>query len=407
MNTSVIKFINYLENFLIDLNRSINRLEKNVVNINTQTIDCTSSKKIENEKAYQNLIHTKKFVKIALAILKNTGKGNLIECFGFFSTLLITSNLSEKVKMDVVMYLVKRNIDLGILTSENSPVLNILSIRKYFPYNIEEEKFIEYLNTLDYATLLESKDENLSKEERSLRKMIQENMEKDFEIRKNRITFHRLIKEHYFDKVENYTKNDISFIIKSLKYLDIDPRLCASIEYILSKNIQKRETKSSKPCNSNIKSKKIVELPLTRKEYKQIYHEISNLYDIENQRAIRPLNIEELIYLVSLLNKINIPEKEIIKCIQISYKEFDSGYKNPICEFNAYYEKMLYYSDNEDISAAISYIKGCIEMLFIPESKKSYEIWKNEIKNTIHDILPVLNQHYEYELEVGRTLSQN
>jgi hypothetical protein len=210
------------------------------------------------------------------------------------------------------------------------------------------------------------------------------------------------IDRHYFQKEDNLKEKDILIFSKALEVVDVNRKLCNSIEFYLKKQMQKKENK-----NKEIVIKKHEEIEVKRldvKEQNKIYREIMSMYDIDLNLAIKPLNLEEIIYLVSLMKKINISDKEILLAIKNIYKSFTSTYTNPLYEFNVYYEKMNYLSDNEEVKNAINYIKEIIPLILMPDDNKSYSEWMGEISKTIADIKPILNENYEYELEKGKSL---
>jgi hypothetical protein len=125
------------------------------------------------------------------------------------------------------------------------------------------------------------------------------------------------------------------------------------------------------------------------------------MYNIDLEKAITPLNLNEIIYLVSLMYKLNVSEAKIKTAIKKIYKSYSANYENPLAEFNAYYEKMVCLSENEDIRAALSYIKELIQEMLMSDSK-SYIEWKDELKNTMAEVKPILSLNIDFELEQGK-----
>ena len=86
-------------------------------------------------------------------------------------------------------------------------------------------------------------------------------------------------------------------------------------------------------------------------------------------------------------------------------KSFVGSYPNSFAKFNDYYEKMVYYSSDQDIAVALNYLKDCLPFLFIPQNKKEYFEWKKEFSQILEEVLQKLKLNYEYEMKAGKELA--
>ena len=218
---------------------------------------------------------------------------------------------------------------------------------------------------------------------------------------------HEKIKNHYFDKKSSFIQEDIEITIEQYKLLGVSEILCNYFQSILTNDLEHRSKNLT-----NISTKKIVEEKtetkkiVSNREYKKIFKEIEEYYNIQDQRAIKPLKLQEIIYLISLMYKIAIPEKEIKKFIQTIYATGYEAYNDTLAKFYDYYPKMIYYRENEEIRLALdtisSYLKEIEEITNTTKKNEESIFWEDGIKEEFNKVLPQLNKNYNYELEEGR-----
>jgi hypothetical protein len=318
---------------------------------------------------------------------------NFYNDFFFLDTCLIASNLSAHDKLNIITYVIQKNINNGILERNDEAFLVKLGDIDHFDSIEEVKTFLHKYYVLSTMDTDKEYTDTINSCERII-----------FDCKLRALSYigaHDKIKEIYLDKLDSYSNEDILKLSEILKKLKFSKENIDDIKGYLSSNIDKRNNNK----NKEIVIKKHEEIEVKRldvKEQNKIYREIMSMYDIDLNLAIKPLNLEEIIYLVSLMKKINISDKEILLAIKNIYKSFTSTYTNPLYEFNVYYEKMNYLSDNEEVKNAINYIKEIIPLILIPDDNKSYSEWMREISKTIADIKPILNENYEYELEKGK-----
>lgn len=141
---------------------------------------------------------------------------------------------------------------------------------------------------------------------------------------------------------------------------------------------------------------------VSQKEYKQIFREIERMYNFEENTPNIPLTLEEVVYLISLMYKVNIEEKEIQKSIKNIYKRDLYAYKNQMQEVREYYPKMIYLQDREEINSALEKMVQIGEELMKKSNAEDYFFWKKMFLETFESVRFILKENYEFELEEGR-----
>lgn len=126
------------------------------------------------------------------------------------------------------------------------------------------------------------------------------------------------------------------------------------------------------------------------------------MYNLQEHKVVKPLKKDEIVYLVSLMMQIHIPEVEIRKCIQEINWHGIQAYTNPIEEFNDYVEKITRNSTYGDVEIALENIKEYLNILFLLKQDQEYTGWKNEIAEELKRIRNILNQDDSFELEMAK-----
>ncbi len=204
----------------------------------------------------------------------------------------------------------------------------------------------------------------------------------------------------------NGEKLDPENSVQAYQILGIPSNLCKGFGNLLKKAQSKENIVEERNKEKKIKENNYLTVDSSTKEYKLIFREIMEMYDIQDHKIIRALTKDEIIYLVSLMLKINIPEIEIRKSIQNINWHGIEAYNNPVTEFNYNYEKIERNSAIVEVEIAIRNIKEYIQAMIMPEDDTEYSFWKNQIEEELKKIRNILNQDDTYELEEGRKLNR-
>lgn len=132
------------------------------------------------------------------------------------------------------MYFVKKNLDHHLLDLDENSFKNYIW-KTYYPH-LSEEVF----KKLYAEELLKT---GKSHNNAYFRKVLSKG-KREWQLKKKVCVAHRVIKKHYFDKKENFSEKDLSFVIQSLIVLGLDSKMCDVFKVLFKKKIKiKKEEK--------------------------------------------------------------------------------------------------------------------------------------------------------------------
>ncbi len=291
-------------------------------------------------------------------------------------------HFSYKEQLEIILYFIKKNLEHHILDQDKQNFKR--SIWKSFYSHLSEKEF-EKLYDVEMKKDSEKRD-------LYFRKVLLKS-EKNWYLKKNVSIAHRMLKKYYFDKKENFSEKDLSFVVKSFAVLGLDSTMCDAFKVLLKKKIKARKEEKE-----GVSKRKIT--PLNQKETKKLYREIMEMYNIDDQRVIRPLTLSEIILLVEKMKKMNVNQKEIIKFICNVNKEGLEAYKNSRVKLSEYYPKLVLYARNE----TVNYLNDCIKEMLTMQNCEDYSFWKKNMEETLNKALLEVQKVYEYEFNEGMKL---
>lgn len=423
MENSVNKFIMYLEDvlkgFVFQLRESSrvnilstvidNASNLEVINVNNKQLLNDIENKCIEMVGGEEMFESARIIDTLLSSFKLSQtedwkkKNNVFSNYELISAALVASPLKAKERFDVLLYTFIKNT---YVADERFTKGRVASLHN-------DSKILDYLKPLENEPLEEifskkvagyrSKEvKDYTKEDIKFLDLLNESL-KDEKENKHFIRLMITIKEHLIEK-EKRNAEDIKLIIESLESLKVEKELISSVEYLLQKELEKQENKNEELHKNNEKKEAVQEDVIPWKEYNKIFKEIESMYDIQNQKIVKPLDMESLIYLVSLMLKVKIEESEIEKCILNVYKEVKMS-QNVFQQLN-YFLPKISESNSESVKKSLETIKSYLEEMIIPTSKDDYVFWKNEIIKETHDIFSEVNKEYEYELEMAHSLNK-
>lgn len=388
-----------IEDFLsqrIDILENIsNFILENDVDSNKQfVIDKISNKYKENDEKIRAIIkktdiedlfkmyNLKRILNTQIEKRNNLSEGYVD--FPFVSKVLLKSPLRGREQMEIIFFLIEKNIATGLLSQKVS-ILDSDSDKKYSSENIDSDKLINMI----YDLTLKMCDLTF----KQLLSVLIENS--------------RIIKECYFDKINNYDKEDISKIIDALANLGVDKQLNDIIFGILSNKLFKRTNKdsASKEFTSFKVSAKKNDDVLTDKEYKQLNKELSKYYNLHDNVFKRPLTDEEVLYCTELLLKLGKNSKEISH-ILFRAPRVERKFDNSYYTYNVIYKKLRYYEDDLSIKDLIEDTNNCL-LTMNGLNGDDYEFWKDYFINNVDMLKEIIEdmsitKKYEYEIECAK-----
>ena len=409
MNKAQEKFISYLNEYYEDVRQSVQEYYEQICFEfeSKNKIEDVVNQKFKDDPRMEYMTCVEEILKILTTSTEEWKKFKV--CFVKFSDLshlLLNSNLNKKEMHAIIELIIERNIEIF---QNNQFSISCKDMRTLETKKMTMDEYYEFLYANEYLDLIITNDESLTPEEIDLKRKISYSLvgiKRDNEMKE----IHEKIKNHCFDKRNSFTQEDMEVTIKQYKLLGVSDTLCICFQSLLTKDLERRNKNLAKISTKRIvEEKQEVKKTISNREYKKIFKQIEEYYNIQNQRAIKPLKLQEIIYLISLMYKIDIPEKEIKKCIQTIYATGYEAYNDTLVKFYDYYPKMVYYSENEDIKLAldtiVSYLKEIEEITNNTKIKEDYAFWEGEIKEEFNKVFPELNKDYNYELEEGRKIN--
>lgn len=397
MNSAVEKFIEYLE-------LSIEDIKKDLLREATLTRD-------------RGIIAKKKDVITAagerqrVIRLLSTPKeewDKLAEIFIDFNLLadfLSTSPLKPRECMQVVFYMLERNLATPILCDE-ADGFDAPAIENFEFKTMSKEEAKDIIHSMEYGRLSTANPDDLTEEEiakyMELKEFIDSNP-LDLSYLKE---LHRNISMHYFEKIDSFDYDDVRAILCVLESFGVPKNMCDSFKYLLDKEVRKREPKEEIIIVRDF-HQKLDEKRVTEKEYKLLNRELKKYFDLDNMYVEEPLSIDMQIYCVSLMIKMGISDATIKKALIVMNRnnKYLSSNENPIVLFNRLFGRLNYYSENEELCESVKQLMEFFQEIFIC-SNEDYEFWKSMIGEELDKALSFVPKTYEYEIEEGRNLAK-
>ena len=353
--------------------------------------------------------------KVGAWIKNRTLANNNNFIFNNFELVSLSFNkneLKDSEALNLIFSLVLRNIEAGILFEkrevhdETEQFISHLSNHKRTEIilNAVNSGGYEGLTEIFKQTTLEAVTPTLF----SLRLIDKANHFNLEDFRKK----HKILKEHYLDKLDSFNIDDIDIIISTLKELSIDEELCNKVKNALNRILykstireQKEKTRleNERSLTEAFKSTKSSKTIIPKKDFQVVYRELQQYYDFDNMKPKKFLSLNELIYCIHLMLKIDFDEKTINEFIESIEKENKKIQNNPISIFINLYNKFKYYEMDLNLTEKIKRIESYIGEIFICSSE-DYEFWKESINEELNDILDSLPINHEYEVSEAKKL---
>lgn len=319
---------------------------------------------------------------------------NIFGNYGFFCQFLESSNFKLAEKLTIVKKFLKKTL---INFDEHSLIITPQEAKMMLEENLDLEELEIYLYVDEDGFTKLWKEKSGSYLQKIVSCLSKEKLKTIIEFKKE------LYKEEYDPK------EDRENFIKAIEILGITPNLCQAFNHLLKKEKEKQEKHQREykqmptpRLAEETKARENSIVDVSQKEYKQIFREIERMYNFEENTPNIPLTLEEVVYLISLMYKVNIEEKEIQKSIKNIYKRDLYAYKNQMQEVREYYPKMIYLQDREEINSALEKMVQIGEELMKKSNAEDHFFWRKMFLETFESVRFILKENYEFELEEGR-----
>lgn len=324
----------------------------------------------------------------------------IVSDFRMLESAILEANVSISENVCFYFDLIKENISNGILNSNSE----LIDVKEFLKMKAElQNRLINETSSSNivnnYARIF--RDMCMS-EERDESKVMDLTGSINYEgLRIIRIS-HELIRDHYFNKPD-FNKMDIASIIFAFKSLGVTSKMLAKISIILEKEIEKRE-KNKKDNSEYIQKKEIRDIKpiVSKKTYYVVRSELLKFFDFDNMKPFRYLKLDEIIYCVALMKKINIKEEMIEEFIRLS-ERFNRSYNKDAKEmYLELRDKIEYYSSNPEIASILEEI----DYVFSEMNKDSsdYAYLSEYMSMEIGEAVRLIPESHEFEYKAADEL---
>lgn len=323
--------------------------------------------------------------------------------FNILSDFLIMSPLKTREQLQVILYMLEKNLATPILCDE-ADGFDAPAIENFEFKTMTKEEARDMIHSMEYGRLSTADPDDLTEDEiakyMELKQFIDSNP-LDLSYLKE---LHRNISMHYFEKIDSFDYDDVRAILCVLESFGVPKNMCDSFKYYFEREVKKREPKEEVVIVRDF-HKKLDENRITEKEYNLLNRELKKYFDLDDMYMEEPLTIDMQIYCVSLMMKMRISLDTIKKALKVMNRNNKnlSDSVNPIVLFNRLYGRLNYYSENEELVEAISQIMNFFQEIFIC-SNDDYEFWKSMIGEELEKALTFVPNTYEYEIEEAKKL---
>lgn len=323
--------------------------------------------------------------------------------FNILSDFLIMSPLKTREQLQVILYMLEKNLATPILCDE-ADGFDAPAIENFEFKTMTKEEARDMIHSMEYGRLSTADPDDLTENEiakyMELKQFIDSNP-LDLSYLKE---LHRNISMHYFEKIDSFDYDDVRAILCVLESFGVPKNMCDSFKYYFEREVKKREPKEEVVIVRDF-HKKLDENRITEKEYNLLNRELKKYFDLDDMYMEEPLTIDMQIYCVSLMMKMRISLDTIKKALKVMNRNNKnlSDSVNPIVLFNRLYGRLNYYSENEELVEAISQIMNFFQEIFIC-SNDDYEFWKSMIGEELEKALTFVPNTYEYEIEEAKKL---
>lgn len=322
--------------------------------------------------------------------------------FRILSSYLELSDLGEKEKLDIILFLINKNMHTGIL-EENVLTINQDALLKHKYQTLKEKDINDLVYNGKLSDLMTAPDKELSPLERlqrtelevvmsSIKTEVNEDAKSQFDIY-NILVVNR----------SSLTKESLEIVLNSMKSIEISDKLIEAFRIILSIEIEKRVKKESVVKTITPKVQKVVSSKkyLSEKEYSVIRKEIYTYYNLYKGVLTRDITFDEAIYCASLMIKLGLLKEEIEKFFEAF--RMSSLNKNAVLE--TYYldnqERLEFYYEEDELKD----IKDAYQELISSDNEEDYDFWKQEITRMQEELEAKINKKYDYEFTLAKRSS--
>ena len=308
------------------------------------------------------------------------------------------SNIKFKNKeiTNIVLSFVKKNIENGIL-DEKKAIKHLTNCITERPFENMEE-VIDVAHQKDYYHSFKRmhtiKLEEITPNPNTLYALHIYEESRMEELRRT----HKKIKEHYFDKLETYTEEDVEIVINALKIWQKAECIEDIVRETLLSKINKRNTQKQQ---IEIKRIERVSKPiLTKKQYHEIKNELDSKFDFVRMEPLINVTLtpEEISHCIDLMNELSFTDREKEIFLEKSFKKSREEILNVDEILKILQNQIEFYSiNNETVNKAMENLELYIEEYKNTEDLIEKEEWFELIREEIRIVNAFIPKTFDYE----------
>ncbi len=383
IDKAIIKFLSFLQEYRT---KGFNHFKEQLSSPLITTID-NQVKSLD-----QKIVIAKNFQEIF-----STSKGEwskhriLCKDFDILSDLLLQSPLNTRECTAIVFLLVEKNLIGKILDGSSIiidyPMIENHHFRTLSKEELEDKVMIYHLLVGD----LEKEDIGWSQEQYDeFYHFAMKQVVDISDVQK----YHKDIKEHYFDRIDDYKQNDIEIVLEALLKLKVREELVTAIRYTLESKMNRRLSKGLENTFS-------VNTYHVRNECSDALLRLEETVDLKELMPRKFLSQEQTLEIVVLMLKAKINREQI----QIFLKnlEIKNVMKkvNPVTQYLALYDKLKFYELRLVLVEELKSLEDYFQMLGIANDEE-YSFWKKCLEEELTNYLKAIPGSFDYEFEEGK-----
>lgn len=299
----------------------------------------------------------------------------------------------------IVLEIINRNISAKILEQDSKDIRFALPFIAKKNGLTDEE--LDNISAGKYDYVLMSDYEELSDLEKGIKIFMKEILSVDEGIPyiEKFLNSHRIVKEHYFDKMDDngnlkdFDINDVYKIDSALKELGVNDKVRSTTKRFLAKDVSK---KSIVKASTGVK---IASIGIPQQEYIKLRKEVEKLYNIRSGKIVRPLSIDEVYYCAGTMLEMG----EEISTIETLFDRGLKKEKDPVKRFESEHDKWVYYGEKFEREDQINEMNEIYQEA-INSSEEDKKEWSKMLGDCLTEFefkIPV-KCRYEYEINKAK-----
>ena len=378
MNKAVEKFIKLME-------EENNRLERNIFILSRRN-------NALDKKDIDDLKDILKDSEILVNWLKNPVNedcvGKVFVNFRDFSETLKRKPLKLNEIFKIVLYAITKNIEFGLL--------EINECDYYFNMDILKKEIIDF--AVSKRFIYSPFEINLTAKEKEMCRELAIVSKKSIAYIQPVIEGHNILNKYLLSKLPDIEKEDIPIIMDGFAVCGFTANVLQSLELYLNNLVSKKKDSIVIP----VKERHLNTLQLSNKELRTLNKELSYYYDLDHDKAIRELSLDEEFYVINIMQRLGY-SKEVMTNILNKINELSNI--NPIVLYARIYDKYASYKEAEKIKDILEELEMYFQNMFMCDSEE-YTINKMCFYDTFNKLIMTIPNDYEYEFSESLNLKR-